>query len=308
MRLLTRDSALALLQAERMAAPLREKGCAVEIVPLSTRGDRDTVSPLCSFGGSGAFSGCIEEALLDGKGDGAVHSLKDVPSCCRDGLEIASVLHRDSPGDVLVSRKGHTLETLPEGAAVGTSSPRRKAQLLRVRPGLAVREIRGNLSTRLKKLEDGLYDALVLAAAGLEHMGIRPPGGAENLPFLPAPCQGIIALEAPLDSPLFFLGRSVAHRETFLCSVAERSLLKTLGVGCHIPFAALARMEEKILVLEAEILDPLGRESVRLSWSCPVTSEDDAAGAGAALGERFRETPPAVRLFAESLAQAEGRP
>lgn len=307
MKLLTRGSALALLQAERMALPLREKGLAVEIVPLSTRGDRDTVSPLCSFGGSGAFSGCIEEALLGGKGDGAVHSLKDVPSCCRDGLEIASVLHRDSPGDVLVSRGGHTLETLPEGAVVGTSSPRRKAQLLRVRPGLAVREIRGNLSTRLKKLEDGLYDALVLAAAGLERMGIRPPG-AESLPFLPAPCQGIIALEAPLNSPLFSLGRSVAHRETFLCSVAERSLLKTLGVGCHVPFAALARMEGRILVLKAEILDPLGRESVRLSCSCPVTSEEDAVRAGAALGERFRETPPAVRLFAESLAQAEGRP
>lgn len=307
MKLLTRGSALALLQAERMALPLREKGLAVEIVPLSTRGDRDTDSPLCSFGGSGAFSGCIEEALLGGKGDGAVHSLKDVPSCCRDGLEIASVLPRDSAEDVLVARGGFTLETLPEGAVVGTSSPRRKAQLLRLRPGLSVREIRGNLSTRLKKLEDGLYDALVLAAAGLERMGIRPPG-AESLPFLPAPCQGIIALEAPLNSPLFSLGRSVAHRETFLCSVAERSLLKTLGVGCHVPFAALARMEGRILVLKAEILDPLGRESVRLSWSCPVTSEDDAAGAGAALGERFRETPPAVRLFAGSLAQAEGRP
>jgi len=307
MKLLTRGSALALLQAERMALPLREKGLAVEIVPMSTRGDRDTDSPLCSFGGSGAFSGCIEEALLGGKGDGAVHSLKDVPSCCRDGLEIASVLPRDSAEDALVSRGGFTLETLPEGAVVGTSSPRRKAQLLRLRPGLSVREIRGNLSTRLKKLEDGLYDALVLAAAGLERMGIRPPG-AESLPFLPAPCQGIIALEAPLNSPLFSLGRSVAHRETFLCSVAERSLLKTLGVGCHVPFAALARMEGRILVLKAEILDPLGRESVRLSCSCPVTSEEDAVRAGAALGERFRETPPAVRLFAGSLAQAEGRP
>ena len=307
MRLLTRGSALALLQAERMALPLREKGLDVEIVPLSTRGDRDTVSPLCSFGGSGAFSGCIEEALLGGKGDGAVHSLKDVPSCCRDGLEIASVLPRDSAGDVLVSRGGHTLETLAEGAVVGTSSPRRKAQLLRVRPGLSVREIRGNLSTRLKKMEDGLYDALVLAAAGLERMGIHP-GGAESLPFLPAPCQGIIALEAPLDSSLFFLGRSLAHRETFLCSVAERSLLKTLGVGCHVPFAALARMESRILVLEAEILDPLGRESVRLSCRGPVASEKEAVRAGAALGERFRETPEAERLLAESLAGAEGRP
>ncbi|MBL3540466.1 hydroxymethylbilane synthase [Aminivibrio sp.] len=307
MKLLTRGSTLALLQAERMAVPLREKGVAVEIVPWSTRGDRDTVSPLCSFGGMGAFSGCIEEALLCGNGDGAVHSLKDVPSCCRDGLEIASVLPRDSAEDVLVSRKGHTLETLPEGAVVGTSSPRRKAQLLRVRPCLSVREIRGNLTTRLKKLEDGLYDALVLAAAGLERMGIRSPG-TKSLPFLPAPCQGIIALEAPLDSPLFSLGRSVAHRETFLCSLAERSLLRTLGVGCHVPFAALARMEGRILVLEAEILDPHGRESVRLSCSCPVASDEEAVRAGAALGERFRESPEAVRLFAESLAGAEGRP
>ncbi len=219
MRLLTRGSALALLQAERMALPLREKGLDVEIVPLSTRGDRDTVSPLCSFGGSGAFSGCIEEALLGGKGDGAVHSLKDVPSCCRDGLEIASVLPRDSAGDVLVSRGGHTLETLAEGAVVGTSSPRRKAQLLRVRPGLSVREIRGNLSTRLKKMEDGLYDALVLAAAGLERMGIHPggrraflpprslpgdhrPGGAPRLvPLLPRPLT-----RPPGDFPLLSRG------------------------------------------------------------------------------------------------------
>ncbi len=142
MRILTRGSALALVQAERMAAVLRESGCPVEIVPWTTRGDRDTDSPLCSFGGSGAFSGCIEEALLLGKGDGAVHSLKDIPSCCRPGLEIAAVLPRDSSADVLVCRENAVFDTLPEGASVGTSSPRRKAQILGIRPDLSVSNIR----------------------------------------------------------------------------------------------------------------------------------------------------------------------
>jgi len=303
MRILTRGSALALVQAERMAADLRGSGCSIEIVPWTTRGDRDTDSPLCSFGGSGAFSGCIEEALILGKGDGAVHSLKDIPSCCRAGLEIAAVLPRDSYADVLVCRENAVFDTLPEGASVGTSSPRRKAQILRIRPDLSVRNIRGNLSTRLQKLEEGQYDSIILARAGLDRLGISPEYAGE-LPFLPAPCQGIIALEAPMDSPLFAIGRSVSHRETHLCSLAERSLLRRLGVGCHVPFAAKAQMQGEMLTLEAEILDPLGRDCLRLSCTTAVYGEQDALKAGDTLAESFQENPDAARLLARSLAGA----
>lgn len=306
MKLFTRGSTLALIQTERMAAPFRAIGCSVEIVPWSTRGDRDIISPLCSFGGSGAFSSCIEDALLRGKGDGAVHSLKDMPSCCREGLEIASVLPRDSTADLLLCREDFTLSTLPEGASVGTSSPRRKAQILRLRPDLSVTKLRGNLSTRLKKLEDGLYDSIVLARAGLDRLGVSP-AQTEELPFLPAPCQGIIALETVQGSPLFELGHSITHWETHLCSLAERSLLRTLGMGCHVPFGALARMNGSTLFLEAEILEPRGREAVRLSCEAPVETEQAALHAGTALGERFRETPAAVRLLAESLTAVENR-
>ena len=170
MRLLTRGSALALIQAELMAEPLRRAGHQVEIVPRATRGDRDVHSPLPSFGGVGAFSSCISEALLEGSGEGAVHSLKDLPSRCREGLALAAVLPREREGDVLVPREGHTLDTLPPGSVVGTSSPRRRAQLLRSRPDLEVTHIRGNLPTRLKKLKEGPYDAIILAAAGLERL------------------------------------------------------------------------------------------------------------------------------------------
>lgn len=309
MRLLTRGSALALIQAEFMAEPLRRAGYQAQIVPWTTRGDRDVHSPLPSFGGVGAFSSCISEALLGGVGEGAVHSLKDLPSRCREGLGVAAVLPREREGDVLIPAPGerHNLETLPSGAVVGTSSPRRKAQLLRSRPDLEVRDIRGNLPTRLKKLEEGLYDAIVLAAAGLERLGIRPEE-ASDLPFLPAPCQGIIALEAPLESELFELGKTVTHRETHLCAVAERSLLRSLGVGCHVPFAALARLEDGVLTLEAEILHPLGRKTLFLSCMGRAKSEEDAHRAGAALGERFGGHPEWAGLFSAAGRATESRP
>ena len=307
MRLLTRGSALAMIQAEEMAALLRTAGLSVEVLPWSTRGDRDDSRPLSSFGGTGAFSSCLEEALLRGEGEGAVHSLKDLPSRCGEGLAIAAVLPAEASWDTLVSREGLPLSALPQGALVGTSSPRRKAQLLRARPDLTVRELRGNIPTRLKKLDDGLYDAIVLARAGLSRLGISPQRG-EDLSFLPAPCQGIIALEAPVGSPLFVAARALSHRETYLRAVAERALLRTLGVGCHLPFAALAQVEGAALTLEGEILDPSGRKAVRLSCRGPVTDEEDALRAGETLGVRFQETPEAAELLALTSGTREERP
>ncbi len=307
MKLLTRGSALALIQAELMAEPLRQMGMAVEIAPWSTRGDRDVQSPLPSFGGSGAFSSCLSGALLDGLGDGAVHSLKDLPSRCLDGLDVAAVLPREGEGDVLISREEHTLEALPSGAVVGSSSPRRKAQLLRSRPDLEVRDIRGNLPTRLKKLKEEGYDGIILAAAGHERLGVLPPE-AVPLPFLPAPCQGIIALEAPAGSDLFELGRTITHRETHLCSMAERALLRTLNVGCHLPFAALARLEDGALFLEAEILHPLGIKTLTLACRGPVSSEEEALRAGEALGERFQRHPEWPGLYSCAVPAEEDKP
>jgi hydroxymethylbilane synthase len=296
MKLLTRGSPLALIQTGRIAESLRALGCSVEIECVSTSGDRDTSSPLCSFGGSGAFSSCIEDALLQGVGDGAVHSLKDVPSCCRTGLEIAAVCERDSVEDMLLCLEEHNLESLPHGAFVGTSSPRRRAQLLRLRPDLSVRELRGNLATRLQKLSEGSYDAIILARAGLDRLGLVPPN-ASALPFLPAPCQGIIALEAPLEGALFPLGERITDRRTHLCSLAERSLLRTLGVGCHVPFAALAALSAETMLIQAELLECDGRDAVRLRLEVTVRNAGDAAGAGRILGEEFRNDPVARRLL-----------
>lgn len=306
MKLLTRGSPLALHQAEKVAERIREMGHPVEIECWSTRGDREACRPLCSFGGRGAFTSCLEECLLQGRGDGAVHSLKDVPSCCRPGLAIAAVLPRDSSGDVLLCREDRTLLSLPEGGVVGTSSPRRKAQILRARPDLTVADLRGNLATRTGRLEEGHFDAIVLARAGLERLGMMPPH-ASDLPFLPAPCQGIIALETILDSTLYRLGASFSHMETLLCSIAERSLLSSLGVGCHVPFGARGTLSGTTLLLEAEILEFRGREAVSLSLEASVRTGDDAARAGKALGGIFRGNNAALRLLNDSLS-GEDRP
>ena len=292
MRILTRGSALALVQAERMAAVLRESGCPVEIVPWATRGDRDTDSPLCSFGGSGAFSGCIEEALLLGKGDGAVHSLKDIPSCCRPGLEIAAVLPRDSSADVLVCRENSVFDTLPEGASVGTSSPRRKAQILRIRPDLSVNNIRGNLSTRLQKLEDGQYDAIILAAAGLTRLGmgerIRSVMPAEV--SLPAAGQGALGIEC-LAARKDVIGwlQPLVDADTTACVLAERAVARALAGSCEVPLGAYAVTREGRLWLRGFVARPDGSEIVRAEREgAPANADalgcalaDDLRGQGA---------------------------
>ena len=296
MKLLTRGSPLALVQTERIAVLLRALGHEIDIVPVSTKGDQDTTSPLCSFGGTGAFSSCIEDALLRGFGDGAVHSLKDVPSCCREGLEIAAVCARDHVEDVLICRGNREIESLPRSAVIGTSSPRRRAQILRLRPDVSVRELRGNLSTRIQKLEDGLYDAIVMARAGLDRLGVRTPNTA-LLPFLPAPCQGIIALEAPLDGALFPLGQRITDRKTHLCALAERALLRTLGVGCHVPFAALAELHDETMLLRAEILECDGRDAVSLTLETTVRTDNEALTAGKSLGNLFQNEPSALCLL-----------
>jgi hydroxymethylbilane synthase len=296
MILLTRGSDLAIVQTEMIAAPLRALGHDVAIRRVVTRGDRDKSSPLKSFGGSGAFSSCIEEALLRGEGDGAVHSLKDLPSSCGDGLGIAAVSGREAPEDVLLCREDRDLNTLRPRASVGTSSPRRRAQLLRARPDLRVVELRGNIPTRVRRLQCGELDAIVLARAGLERLGISAPHRS-ILPFLPAPCQGVVALETPLDGDLFRIGAEITDRNAHLCATAERALLRSLGVGCHVPFGALAKFDGDNMLIRAEILDCDGGESTELQLEARVVSPEEADAAGIELAAKFRGEPLATRLL-----------
>ncbi|MCF7936698.1 MAG: hydroxymethylbilane synthase [Synergistales bacterium] len=299
MILLTRASSLALAQAARAQEALCRAGYSTEIATCWTEGDRDQHRALARFGGSGAFCKAIEEALLAGRGDAAVHSLKDLPSRCPRGLRLAGVLSRDASGDVLVSRDGATLATLPERALIGTSSIRRRAQLLRARPDLQITHIRGNVPTRLQKLAEGRYDGIVLARAGLDRLGCAPEH-CLALPFLPAPCQGIIALETLEGGEAEHAAATVTHSPSWYAALAERRLLQRLQVGCHVPFAALGVCEEGAMTLQAEILHSEGREHYRYATSGSVDSDDDALRLGDVLAERFLENGDAMTLIREA--------
>ena len=197
MKLGARGSPLALAQATAVATRLRQLGAEIEIVPMRTEGDRLLEAPLAALGGKGLFVKEIEEALLAGAIDGAVHSLKDLPAESPAGLALGAFPEREDPRDVLVTRTGARFEDLPAGAVIGTSSPRRRALALALRPDLAVEPIRGNVDTRLRKLESGGWDAVLLAAAGLSRLGLAPAHAWPLDPevWVPAVGQGILAVE-----------------------------------------------------------------------------------------------------------------
>src|SRR5216110_3034686 len=201
MKLGTRGSPLALVQARAVAARLGTLGVDVEIVPIRTEGDRRVDASLAAIGGKGLFVREIEEALREGLIDGAVHSLKDLPAELPAGLTLAAFAEREDPRDVLVSRSGASFEDLPVGAVVGTSSPRRRALALALRPDLVVEPIRGNVDTRLRRLERGALDGVLLAAAGLARLGLTAPHAQLLDPevFVPAVGQGVLAIEARAD-------------------------------------------------------------------------------------------------------------
>ena len=227
-RIGTRGSRLALVQAEAVAAGLRARGARVEIVAIRTSGDQLATVPLADFGGKALFIKEVEDALLAGHVDVAVHSLKDMPAALPPGLTLAAFPRREDPADVLVTRDGRGLDDLPPGARVGTSSLRRRVLLQRMRPDLLDVPIRGNVDTRLRKLADGQYDALVLARAGLVRLGIEPPAMV-RLPvdtFLPAAGQGILGVEARAgEAPLLELLATLDHTETLIQAEAERAFL-----------------------------------------------------------------------------------
>lgn len=288
-RIGTRGSRLAVRQAELVAEALGRAwpGLAVELVPIRTSGDRLPDANLALVGGKGLFVKEIDEALLDGRVELAVHSLKDLPAEIADGLALAAFPERDDPRDVLVSRTGGGLDGLPRGARVGTGSLRRRVQLLARRPDLAVELIRGNVDTRLRKLEEGPYDAVVLAAAGLRRLGLAPPGAVvlAAAEMLPAVGQGTLAVATRADDAA--TRRLVApldHAETRAAAEAERAFLGAIGGSCTTPLAAYARREGGAFRLDALVATPDGARVLR---DGETGDPADAAALGCRVAERM---------------------
>jgi hydroxymethylbilane synthase len=265
-RIGTRASALALAQASFVAGALRTHGHEVELVPMRTEGDRLASAKLATVGGKGLFVREIEDALLGGTVDLAVHSLKDLPAEQPAGLVLTAFPARADARDVLVSRGPGGFSALAPGAVVGTSSPRRRALVLAARPDLAVEPLRGNVDTRLRKLESGACEATVLAAAGLARLGLALPH-AEALPldlFVPAVGQGILGLEARAgDARLREAVAVLDDPTTHACAVAERAFLARLGASCVTPVAAHATVDGDTLTMRALVVSEDGRRLLR---------------------------------------------
>ena len=277
LRLGTRRSALARAQSGGVAATLIAlTGEDVELVDVTTRGDTDP-SAIAQMGGTGVFVGALREALLAGDIDLAIHSLKDLPTAPADGLELAAVPPREDPRDVLCSPAGLTLGELPDGARIGTGSPRRAAQLRALGLGLEVVPIRGNVDTRLKKAIDGEVDAVVLARAGLARLD-RLDAVTEVLDpiqVLPAPGQGALAVECRAGSPFAALLAQLDDPATRACVSAERALLRALEAGCTAPVGALADLADDELYLRAVACAPDGSDVLRQSLTGPMTEPEE---------------------------------
>ena len=268
LRLGTRGSRLALVQTQSVADALGALGVEVEIIVIRTSGDHLAQVALADFGGKALFVKEIEETLLDGRVDVGVHSLKDMPGVLPPGLCLAAYPSRQDPRDCLVTRHGGGLRDLPAGAVVGSSSLRRRVLLLSARSDLRVEPIRGNVETRLAKLESGAYEAIVLAKAGLDRLGLAP-GHACTLAteeFLPAAGQGILGVEVREDDPK--AREAVAaldDRHTRLEAQAERAFLLQLGAGCHTPVAGHARIADHVMTLMGLVASPDGATVVHSS-------------------------------------------
>lgn len=268
LRLGTRGSALARTQSDGVRRALEKEAGPVEVVVIQTTGDRRIDRPLPEIGGKGLFTRELDRALLEGAIDLAVHSLKDLPTEQEPGLAVVAVPLREDPRDVLVGPAGATvtLAGLPAGARVGTSSLRRRALLLAFRPDLTVDSVRGNLDTRLRKLDGGEYDALVLAAAGLRRMGLEDRAGEwlERTAFLPAPAQGALGIVARIDDERVAEAlRPLRDPPSESAVRAERAMLAALEGGCQVPIAALGLPYDGGLRLWGLVASPDGRRVVR---------------------------------------------
>jgi len=286
LRIATRKSPLALWQAEHVAAALRRAhpGLVVEIRGMTTRGDKILDAPLAKVGGKGLFVKELEQGMLDGTADIAVHSMKDVPVDFPEGLHLPVILEREDPRDAFVSNRFDSLADLPEGARVGTSSLRRQCQILERRPDLRVEPLRGNVNTRLARLDAGDYDAIILAAAGLKRLGFasRIRRHIETDESLPAIGQGAIGIECRTDDAR--TGALIAplhHPDTALRILAERALNHRLHGGCQVPIAGHATLDGDRLYLSGLVGDPDGSRTLR-AQAGGQSMEAEAIGAAVA--------------------------
>lgn len=273
-RIGTRGSMLALQQSGMVKAALKKlwPDLTVELHVIRTTGDKITDVPLAKVGGKGLFVKEIEDALLDGSVDLAIHSMKDVPADLPEGLQIAAVPEREDPRDVLIMHRAKDVESLPPGAVIGTSSLRRGAQMLTMRPDFELRTLRGNLDTRIRKLHEGQYDAIILAAAGLKRMGWQANITAylDPIDFIPAIGQGALGIEARTgDEPTGRLLAPLNDPDSELAVRAERSLLRELEGGCQVPIGGHARVTGDHIELSGLVASLDGRQVFRTVLKAP---------------------------------------
>ncbi|MCG8428278.1 MAG: hydroxymethylbilane synthase [Chromatiales bacterium] len=287
-RIATRKSPLAMWQAEHVSRKLRQahQGLQVELIGMSTQGDKILDTPLAKIGGKGLFVKELEQGMLEGRADIAVHSMKDVPVELPDGLHLAVILEREDPRDAFVSNKYSSLDELPEGAVVGTSSLRRQCQLADGRPDLQIAPLRGNVNTRLRKLDEGEFDAIILAAAGLIRLGFqeRIASFIEPEQSLPAIGQGAIGIECRSDDPwINELLKPLHDEETAICVAAERAMNHRLMGGCQVPIAGYAVLNNQgHLFMRGLVGEPDGSHIMRAEM-------DADADAAEELGVRIAE-------------------
>jgi hydroxymethylbilane synthase len=301
LRIGTRGSALALWQARSIARALREAtGVEPEIVTIKTSGDKFQQTSFSQIGTKGIFIKELEDALLEARIDLAVHSMKDVPTEMPEGLTIAAIGKREDVRDALISSSGATLALLPQGARVGTSSLRRQSQLLYARRDLRMLELRGNVDTRIEKLKRGDYDAIVLAKAGLDRLGLSG-NISQVLPHdvsLPAAGQGAIGIEARTgDAETLRALTALEDAETRSAVTAERAALAGLGGGCQVPIGAWGRIENAKLALDVAVLSPDGTQRM---WEKDSGSPEEAEVIGKRVAKKLRDGGAAALLERES--------
>jgi hydroxymethylbilane synthase len=289
LRIATRESALALWQAQHVAACLRalHPGITVELLPMTTRGDQILDRPLSQVGGKGLFLKELEVAMLEGRAELAVHSLKDVPMTLEPEFVLAAVMAREEPYDALVSNQYRSIAQLPLGARVGSSSLRRQVQLHTLRPDLQLLDLRGNVQTRLRRLDEGQFDAIVLAAAGLQRLDLGHRIACVLTPpsFIPAAGQGALGIECLAgDHATAKLLAPLADQHTWICVRAERAFALALGGSCQVPIAAFAQAHANQLRLRGLIGDHTARVHFSGELSGQIT---DPEALGTALADQL---------------------
>ncbi len=289
LRIATRQSPLALWQANFVKDALitRHPHLQVELVTMTTQGDKILDTPLAKVGGKGLFVKELEQAMLDGRADIAVHSMKDVPTELPPGLILEVICEREDPSDAFVSNHFAALESLPKGSTIGSSSLRRQTQLRHLRPDIIIRELRGNVGTRLAKLDAGDYDAIILASAGLLRLN-QATRIRQRLAFtdcLPAGGQGAVGIECrKADQTILELLKCLHHRDTADCVFAERAMNKRLQGGCQVPIAAYASLNGDQLTLRGRVGDPQGIILLQADINGP---RSNAQALGTALAEEL---------------------